>query len=160
MDRRERVSAADDSPSTEGPSCVCWPDPDEAGWDGVQDSLEATPDTVRAFRRRVRAWLDGGEIDEEIAESILLVVDEAVTNAVEHACPDWDCAVRLVAGPRACGGGVSVLVSDNGVWQPRGDPGFRGRGIDLIGRLAQRSSIEAGDEGTTVRMCWPMTSEG
>ncbi|MCD2189576.1 MULTISPECIES: ATP-binding protein [Actinomycetospora] len=123
------------------------------------ERLDAEPDTVRTLRRRMQDWLDASGVDQETAESILLVVDEAVTNAVEHACPDWDCSVELVAGPRACGGGVAVLVADNGVWQPRGDPGFRGRGIDLIGRLAQRSSIEAGDDGTTVRMCWPVTDD-
>ncbi|WP_018334783.1 ATP-binding protein [Actinomycetospora chiangmaiensis] len=150
------MSAADDVPRTEGPACVCWPEPEGAG---VRQRLDAEPETVRVLRREVRAWLDGGHVDEETAESILLVVDEAVTNAVEHACPGWDCSVELVAGPRACGGGVSVLVADDGEWQPRGDPGFRGRGIDLIGRLAQRSTIETGGDGTTVRMCWPSSSD-
>ncbi|GLZ53533.1 anti-sigma regulatory factor [Actinomycetospora sp. NBRC 106378] len=157
MVRREQVTAAEDAPRTEGPACVCWPEPRGGG--GVRERREAAPDTVRALRRQVRSWLDAAEVDEETAESILLVVDEAVTNAVEHACPDWDCSVELVAGPRACGGGVAVLVADDGVWQPRGDPGFRGRGIDLIGRLARRSTIETGDDGTTVRMCWPAGSD-
>lgn len=152
------MTARDDAPRTEGPACVCWPEPGAPEGPGVRERMDAEPEAVRTLRRRVRAWLDTAEVGEETAESILLVVDEAVTNAVEHACPDWDCTVELVAGPRACGNGVSVLVADNGSWQPRGDPGFRGRGIDLIGRLAQRSSLEAGADGTTVRMCWQTTA--
>ena len=35
-------------------------------------------------------------------------------------------------------------------------PRHRHAHIDvLIGRLARRSTIEAGGDGTTVRMCWP-----
>ncbi len=86
----------------------------------------------------------------------MLIVDEAVTNAVEHArSEEHTCQVELVAGPRACGGGIAVRVTDNGAWRdPPADPGSRGRGVQLMGRLADRSSITTGDDGTNVRMCW------
>jgi two-component sensor histidine kinase len=81
-----------------------------------------------------------------------------VTNAVEHACPDRDCHVELVAGPRACGGGVAVLVADDGTWSPPSEPGYRGRGVRMMAELADRVSLEASDEGTSVRMCWADTA--
>lgn len=112
---------------------------------------------VRALRRRVRTWVDARGLDEELAESLVLIVDEAVTNAVEHACPGGDCEVELIAGPRRCGDGLAVLVADDGRWQDVDDPGYRGRGLPLIRQLSERSSLEVGEQGTTVRMCWART---
>ena len=142
------------APHTEGPSCVCWPELGAGDRFGVRARMGAEPSAVRALRRRVRTWLNEIGADEEAAESILLVVDEAVTNAVEHACPGSTCDVELVVGSRACGPGLAVMVADTGEWQPPGDPGFRGRGLGMIGRIAERSTIETSYEGTTVRMCW------
>jgi serine/threonine-protein kinase RsbW len=144
------------APTTEGPSCVCWPEAEHASTGWLREKLVAEPRAVGRLRRRMRSWAQSLELDEELAESIVLIVDEAVSNAVEHACPGWECHVEVVAGPRACGGGVAVLVADDGVWQEMTDPGFRGRGVTLIGRLSDRSSIEVGEQGTTVRMCWPV----
>ena len=131
---------------------MCWPETGDR--QGLRERMGAQPSAVRALRRRVRAWLAEIGADEESAESILLVVDEAVTNAVEHACPGEECDVHLVVGPRACGPGLAVMVADTGTWQTPGDPGFRGRGLGMIGRIAERSTVESDDGGTTVRMCW------
>ena len=143
-------------PATEGPPCVCWPEAGHPSTGWVHEKLVAEPRTVRVLRRRMRSWVRSHGLDEELAESIVLIVDEAVSNAVEHACPERRCHVELVAGPRACGGGVAVLVADDGAWQEVTAPGPRGRGVTLIGRLSDRSTIEAGEQGTTVRMCWPV----
>ncbi|MFC5061814.1 ATP-binding protein [Actinomycetospora atypica] len=148
------MTAGSSALHTEGPRCVCSP---ETGADdrlGVRARMGAEPSAVRTLRRRVRSWLEEIGADEEAAESILLVVDEAVTNAVEHACPGKKCDVELVVGSRACGRGLAVMVADTGEWQPPGDPGFRGRGLGMIRRIAERSAIETSYEGTTVRMCW------
>ena len=142
-------------PVTEGPACVCWPEVDQASGAWIHERLLASPRAVGVLRRQMRAWVRSHDLDEELAESIVLIVDEAVSNAVEHACPGSECHVELVAGPRVCGSGVAVLVADDGAWQEVTAPGFRGRGVTLIGRLSDRSSIEAGEQGTTVRMCWP-----
>lgn len=147
------LPSSDPAP-TDAPACVCWPGAQRSSASWLQHQLTAEPSTVRALRRRVRHWVDTVGLDDELAESVVLLVDEAVTNAVEHACPDWECSVELVAGPRACGGGIAVLVSDTGVWQEVGDPGYRGRGVTLMGRLSDRSSIETDERGTCVRMCW------
>jgi anti-sigma regulatory factor (Ser/Thr protein kinase) len=117
--------------------------------------MAATAPAVRALRRLMRSWVQAVGIDDDLAESVVLVVDEAVANAVEHACHGRaECHVELVAGPRACGGGFAVLVSDDGVWKVATDPGFRGRGVMLMQGLSDHSSIRTTDEGTTVRLCW------
>lgn len=146
--------ASPGAPQPSGPACVCWPASGhgDAGW--VREKRPAETGTVRALRRRMRAWVAALGLGDELAESVVLVVDEAVTNAVEHACPDSPCHVEVVAGPRACHGGVAVLVADDGQWQPAGDPGHRGRGIPLISHLCDRSTIDISEHGTTVRMCW------
>ena len=135
---------------------MCWPEAGHTGRGWVHEKLLAEPRTVGVLRRKMRSWVRDQDLDEELAESIVLIVDEAVSNAVEHACPEWECHIELVAGPRACGGGVAVLVADDGAWQEMTAPGFRGRGVTLIGRLSDRSTIEAGAQGTKVRMCWPV----
>lgn len=135
---------------------MCWPQTGHEGAGWVREKLVAEPRAVGLLRRRMRSWARSLELDGELAESIVLIVDEAVSNAVEHACPEGGCQVEVVAGPRACGGGVAVLVADDGAWQEMTAPGFRGRGVTLIGRLSDRSTIEAGEQGTTVRMCWPV----
>jgi serine/threonine-protein kinase RsbW len=105
------------------------------------------------MRRALRRWLAESDVDEEIAETMLLVTDEAVTNAVEHAARERPCTVEVLAGP-GCDGGIAVTVRDDGRWVPPSAPGYRGRGITLIERLTDRSSVTTSPTGTTVRMCW------
>ena len=137
--------------------CVC-----HAGEavDGVRrawlwERRPATPDSVVALRRLVRRWTRSTVLDEEIGESIVLVVDEAVSNAVEHAYPGIVGDVAVLAAPRPCGNGVAVVVEDQGVWSPPAeDPGFRGRGLALMSGLSDHHSLVSSGLGTTVRMCW------
>jgi two-component sensor histidine kinase len=157
------MTVSDGVQAIEGPECVCWPDPDRSPDDPayVRAVRDAEPGAVRQLRRLVRDWVADAGVDEDTADAIVLIVDEAVTNAVEHACSEGGegtCHVELIAGPRACGGGIAVLVGDDGVWRnPPEDPGSRGRGVQLMGRLADRSSITTGEDGTSVRMCWGTT---
>ena len=111
--------------------------------------------SVVPLRRLVRRWTLAAVADEEVGESIVLAVDEAVSNAVEHAYRDVTGDVQVLAVPRPCGHGVAVVVEDQGVWRaPAADPGFRGRGLALIDELADQHSITASAAGTTIRMCW------
>jgi serine/threonine-protein kinase RsbW len=157
MDRHRRPGSdapADAAAPADWTACVCWPEvpPDHGGW--LRERLVADASAVRVLRRRMRDWTAEAQLDDELADAVVLIVDEAVTNAVEHACPDRDCHIELVAGPRACGGGFAVLVTDDGVWKEPTGPGYRGRGVLLIRQLAERSSIESSDDGTAVRLCW------
>ena len=139
------------------PLCPCWPDREpgpEAG--RLRRREPARARSVTRLRRALREWLEDVDVDEDTAASILLAVGEAVSNAAEHACPERDCVVELLAGPRVCGPGVAVMVTDDGAWRPPpADPGWRGRGMQLMDRLARRATVESTGEGTTVRLCWP-----
>ncbi|WP_433027502.1 ATP-binding protein [Actinomycetospora sp. CA-053990] len=135
--------------------CVCPAGTDTAGIRGawLWERRPARPETVVALRRLVRRWTAATVADEEIGESIVLLVDEAVSNAVEHAYRGPVGDVSLFAAPRPCGYGV--VVEDQGVWSPPdADPGFRGRGLDLVRELSDHHVVMGSELGTTVRMCW------
>jgi two-component sensor histidine kinase len=52
-------------------------------------------------------------------------------------------------------GRLEVTVSDDGTWRPPpADPGFRGRGVQLMHRLADRATITHSPGGTSVALCW------
>jgi serine/threonine-protein kinase RsbW len=109
---------------------------------------------VPALRQLARAWADSAELDPVTAEALVLAVDEAVTNAVEHGHRDRPGLVRLLLA-RAQGGAVTAVVADDGTWRPIPDnPGFRGRGLLLIDRLADHAHISHSPHGTTVEMSW------
>lgn len=156
-DRPTSASAGSSSRiATHGPPCPCPLAPAADDDHTLRVSAPATPATVQNLRRALRDWLDARGVEREDAEDVVLLVDEAVTNAVEHACTDHDsCRVEVIATGRPCGAGIAVLIGDDGHWRPRpADPGHRGRGVELMGRLADRSSILTGRHGTTVQMCW------
>ena len=79
-----------------------------------------------------------------------------MSNAVEHAYPpDAEGVVELTMAVGPGPTGVQVSVVDEGRWRPAPpDAGFRGRGLAMIGALADRAEITTGDHGTSVRMTW------
>ena len=106
-----------------------------------------------SLRRAVRMWTATTVANEEIGESIVLAVDEAVTNAVEHAYRTLTGDVLVVAVTR--GDGAAVMIQDYGAWlTPAANPGFRGRGLELMRTLADRCSLTRSRKGTIARMCW------
>ncbi|WP_328306213.1 hypothetical protein [Actinomycetospora sp. NBC_00405] len=45
-------------------------------------------------------------------------------------------------------------MTDDGLWQEFTEPGVTGRGIALMGKLSDHSSVETTERGTAVRLCW------
>ena len=96
--------------------------------------LSISPDDTRALARvrgRVRTWLSSVEASEP--DDLVLAVDEAVANAIEH-------------------GGAEVVVSarEEHGWRPAGDYKWRGRGIAIMRALVDDVQIEPSPSGTTV----------
>ena len=148
--------------------CVCSPDPTAGDVAELHLEQDVIATTARTVRGAVREWASGAGLETETVEAVVLAVEEAVANAIDHAYPpdpqeahDTDAAgsagrrVVVSAASRPCGGGVAVSVVDNGTWRPAPlDPGHRGRGVRVIGAISQRSTITPGEHGTTVHMCW------
>ena len=134
------------------------PDADPSGGAReMRQRREATALAIPAIRRAVRRWVVEVGLDEDTAESVLLAVDEAVTNAVEHAFPTGPGTVWVLLR-RLPDGEVMVVVADDGVWRPvPEEPGYRGRGLQLVHALADHAEITGTARGTTVGMTWGST---
>src|SRR4051794_9163187 len=123
--------------------------------------LPADPVQLAGLRRAVLTWATEAGLSEDTTEDLQLALGEAAANAVEHAYrdqPAGECAVSLAWRPD---GGVDARVEDFGIWRPApDDPGFRGRGLLLIRRLASDVDVVQGpDGGTTVHFRVPTEAE-
>ncbi|WP_371498667.1 ATP-binding protein [Kitasatospora sp. NBC_00374] len=94
----------------------------------VQLAVQADPSEVGRARRWVRARLKGHGLDPDaqVAETLVLVVSELVTNAVVHTgCPAvLRLSMPVPGGPRAVGGGLGGGLGG----------GFDGAVVDGVGR--------------------------
>lgn len=145
--------------------CVCWPSATAGDVAELRLEQDVVATAARTVRAAVRDWAAAAGLGPDTIDALVLAVDEAVTNVIDHAyAPEPDLVetpgrahsrVVVTAASRPCGGGVAVSVVDDGTWRPPPpDPGHRGRGIQVIGGLAQRSTVSPTEHGTTVRMCW------
>ncbi|WP_336320908.1 ATP-binding protein [Streptomyces lavendofoliae] len=111
----------------------------------LQVQLEIGPDPAEVGRARrwARSRLAGSGIgeDEPLAETLVLLISELVTNAVVHTgCP---AVLRMLFGAGAAEAGtVRVEVTDSSARPPRprhadGDD-TDGRGLELVDGLADR----------------------
>ncbi|MDR3080541.1 MAG: SpoIIE family protein phosphatase [Streptomyces sp.] len=129
-------------------------DPDarqrEGAWSDVYAALPGGPLAPGSARALVRAafkeWRDLGlTVAERLADAVLVVVSELVTNAVVHAGTDVELVVRLEPETGAC----VVEVSDQHPSRaPRGhgpepsyEPSEYGRGLRLVAALAEEWGI-------------------
>ena len=115
--------------------------------------LPAEPARLAELRRAVRRWAATAGLTAEAVDDLLLALVEAAGNAVEHAYRDVDDPARFGVELVLDGAGdVRVTVSDSGSWRPPPvDPGFRGRGLTIISRLARDVDLSPGPDGTTLR---------
>ena len=103
--------------------------------------------------RRARGALDaiGGRVPPPLLDDLRLMVSELVTNSVRHAggVPDGPIQLRVWMSEDT----IRVEAADGGRgFDPQGPParGGTGWGLMLVGRLATRWGVAAGEAGTTV----------
>jgi anti-sigma regulatory factor (Ser/Thr protein kinase) len=109
-------------------------------------------DRIAEVRHDLRAWLERGGVGSEQIYDLLLAVDEACTNAVEHGYRDATGMVGLRA--EISGSDLYLTIVDHGSWEPRAevpDP-VRGRGLAIMRALVRDVEITTGDDGTRVAM--------
>lgn len=127
-------------------------------WLPLRTDLPAEPRTPRRVRQLLSEWLNRGGCAAETAEDLVLAVNEAVSNCVEHAYPPGrggTVAVDAVAvGCDQGGSHAIVTVTDTGSWRKAPhDPGFRGRGLAMMEATVQELHIgHPAQGGTQVRM--------
>ncbi|MDT5280003.1 MAG: hypothetical protein QOJ20_1198 [Mycobacterium sp.] len=113
---------------------------------------DAIPTRLSDVRHRLAAWLRSAGVSESLAADIVLVVNEACSNSVEHAYRGREPGMMRIEATRD-GRHIHVQVTDSGSWKtPPADPGTRGRGLLLMRALSDGVELDGTAEGTTVGM--------
>jgi len=114
----------------------------------------ARPDQLADIRRTVGGWMEESDaIDEVLAQDVLLGLDEAVSNAIEHAyfgeaSDPIVVAIRLHESVDR----LVVTVTDNGRWRAESTDPNRGRGLGIMRRLFDDVAVRTNETGTEIRM--------
>jgi anti-sigma regulatory factor (Ser/Thr protein kinase) len=116
--------------------------------------LDAEASQLAGLRRKLRPWLRGQGLDEQESHDVLVAVDEAAANAIEHP-RDPRSAVFHVEGDAAADELV-IRVSDSGRWREQVERGTRGRGLDFMRKLMADVQIYENDDGTQVVLRRPL----
>ncbi len=117
--------------------------------DALDLEFPATPDSLKKIRIAVARWLSAvGGTPEETGD-VLLAINEACSNVVEHAYGPSGGTIAL--GLRADPPDVVLTVRDTGTWRPpRGV--HRGRGKLLMHGCSDEVTIDHGPDGTVVTL--------
>ncbi|OMC54515.1 stage II sporulation protein E [Mycobacterium sp. IS-2888] len=111
---------------------------------------DAAADNLVNIRHRLAVWLQSVGVANGLAADIVLVVNEACTNCVEHAYRGHPVGFMLVEAD-ATEGDIRVRVVDAGSWKtPAANPGNSGRGLVLMRALSDTMEIDSSPTGTTV----------
>jgi len=119
----------------------------------------AVPGSVTDLRWAARDFALENGADEGLAGDVMLAVSEAVTNAVEHAYPDGEGEVELVAS-LAADKTLVVTVSDTGGGFGPTSAESLGAGLMLMGECADTLKVDEGPGGVTVRMMFRLQRPG
>jgi anti-sigma regulatory factor (Ser/Thr protein kinase) len=113
-------------------------------------------DQLGDIRHRLAAWLhDGGVCEEQVAD-IVLAVNEACANSIEHGYRGRKPGKIRLKGEND-GARVRVKITDKGSWKPAAtDPGGRGRGLLLIRAVSDWLEMDCTPKGTAVDMCFSL----
>jgi serine/threonine-protein kinase RsbW len=124
----------------------------------VYVSVPGLAQRLSIVRTELRRWTAAADLGVELAQDIVLAVNEAAANAIEHVYRtprERPTTVVVFAGQVQPGGMVYVVVSDHGRWQPPSiEDSIRGRGISMMKALADRFALHHDETGTTVLLGW------
>jgi serine phosphatase RsbU (regulator of sigma subunit)/integral membrane sensor domain MASE1/anti-sigma regulatory factor (Ser/Thr protein kinase) len=115
-----------------------------------------SPGDLSAARRTLRNWSAGHDLHPEQVDALLATCNEALINSLEHAYhgrPTGPVALQVMLLDRRQ---VRVEVTDRGHWRGHSHDGSdRGRGLDLINRMARRTVLDLSGTGTRVTITLP-----
>jgi anti-sigma regulatory factor (Ser/Thr protein kinase)/putative methionine-R-sulfoxide reductase with GAF domain len=118
----------------------------------LQLELPAHPSVLSGARHILRRWLQSRGADEATATQVILAVNEACANAIEHAYPPGPAVFVLNASEAS--GEVTIAVRDRGRWRESGESGEAGtrRGVRIIRNAMDTVDITRSPRGTEVLM--------
>jgi anti-sigma regulatory factor (Ser/Thr protein kinase) len=115
----------------------------------LQLRVPARPSSLRPVRDAAREWLARAGVDDDTAYDLVVALNEACSNAVEHP-------VAARGGVEVDGvvasGEVVLSVRDSGRWRYPPAPGDRGRGLPMIRSLADAVDVHSSPNGTELRL--------
>lgn len=115
-------------------------------------SWSADPEELSTIRRVMRGWLAPFALDNEEVADLVMAVDEAATNAVEHAYEAGEAGsvdLMLWTEPSV----LCIEVIDHGAWKPpAATMSFGGRGMQVMRSVVDSVMIHYDDRGTRVSL--------
>ncbi|MGE2691763.1 ATP-binding protein [Mycolicibacterium pulveris] len=124
--------------------------------DPLRFEVPATADQLELIRRRLSAWLEPLEVSRVTAADIVLAVNEACSNCIEHAYRGVEPGVIEIEAsvqPDSEGRRIAVCIADFGTWRtPPTEPTTRGRGLSIMAAIGDDVDLERTSVGTTVRI--------
>ncbi|WP_428339661.1 SpoIIE family protein phosphatase [Mycobacterium sp.] len=113
-------------------------------------------DQLGELRHQLSGWLRGAGVAEERVADIVLAVNEAVANSIEHGYQGRKLGKIRVNGEND-GARVDLKIIDKGQWKPApADPGVRGRGLLLIRAVSDWLELDCTAKGTTVSISFSL----
>jgi PAS domain S-box-containing protein len=117
-----------------------------------------TADQLGDVRRQLAAWMGLAAIPDELVADVVLAVNEACANSIEHGYRDRKPGVVRVEGEND-GAQIHLKITDSGSWKTApADPGVRGRGLVLIRAVSDWLEMECTPSGTTVDMSFNLSA--
>jgi serine/threonine-protein kinase RsbW len=111
-------------------------------------TLDDAPEGLRPLRHRLHAWLALRGCPPDDADAVVLAVNEAAANAIEHGYRDGEGRVEVEGD--LVDHELRLSIVDHGNWRPGEPDPARGRGLPLMRTLMHDVAIEALDPGTRV----------
>jgi anti-sigma regulatory factor (Ser/Thr protein kinase) len=116
--------------------------------------LPAEPTRLTVLRRRLEEFLTAYGVPDDDVFDIAVAVSEAAANAIEHPVAPAEPVITVEAA--VDDDAVLVTVRDTGRWRPASAAGVRGRGLALIGALAELAVLRS-ESGTAVTLRRPLS---
>jgi anti-sigma regulatory factor (Ser/Thr protein kinase) len=110
--------------------------------------LASDPSEAKRLRNELHRWLLGAGINSSTGAEIVLAVNEAFINAVEH--PRDRRSGEIVISGRIGECEVAVCVRDDGLWEEEMDLGRDHFGQSVMEALMSSVRVERGESGTQV----------
>ncbi|MCP2163745.1 ATP-binding protein [Goodfellowiella coeruleoviolacea] len=115
--------------------------------------LPAEPVALRELRARLGGWLRTVGVADQAGRDLVLAMNEAATNAVEHAYAGAGTGVVRLRAALCADRWIQVDVIDHGHWrQPSGGLPDRGRGMLIMRGCVDDLGVSGTSSGTTVTL--------
>ncbi|HEY0227490.1 MAG TPA: ATP-binding protein, partial [Mycobacterium sp.] len=112
----------------------------------------AAADELAGIRHQLSDWLRDADVPDPLIEDIVLVINEACTNCVEHAYRGHNVGTMLLE-VKFVDDEIRAQITDSGSWKtPKINPGNSGRGLVLMRILSKTMDISSSPTGTTIKI--------